>query len=184
MKFNTVVEQHRVLDGRLASNPGDPYGAFRIQGPCGAMLFLIVSDGDVPDQSLAGWEHVSVRRESKHVPNWQEMCFIKDLFWASEECVVQFHPPASQYVNNHPAVLHLWKWTKGTFPLPPAILVGKPGVEITNESQARELWIEMNNSIGVKRRDYGKDAPAANAARKSRDCGQPSWNAPPTCNRS
>lgn len=157
MKFNPILEEARVLRGEMRSNPGDPYGAFRIQGPYGTLLYVIASDGDVPDQSLAGWEHVSVRREGRNrVPNWPEMCFIKDLFWAPKECVVQFHPPRSQYVNNHPGALHLWRWTRGTMPMPPAILVGRPDVEITSEEQARELWIEMNNSIGVKRRDYRK----------------------------
>lgn len=161
MKFHSELEKARVLRGELRSNPGDPYGAFRIQGPCGAPLYIIACNGEVPDQSIAGWEHVSVRR-NKHVPNWQEMCFVKNLFWAPDECVVQFHPPASQYVNNHPHVLHMWKWTRGQMPMPPAILVGKKDAVITTESEARDLWIEMNEAIGVKRRDYGKTpAPAA-----------------------
>lgn len=161
MKLQPVLEETRVRDGMLRSNPGDPYGAFRIMGPCGALLYIIACDGDVPDQSIAGWEHVSVRRE-KHVPNWQEMCFVKDLFWAQEEMVVQYHPPRSQYVNNHPHVLHLWRWTKGTFPMPPAILIGDKGRGVLSEKQARELWIEANDVITVKRRDYGKtSAPAA-----------------------
>lgn len=162
MKFQPVLEEARVRDGMLRSDPHEPYGAFRIMGPCGALLYIIACSGDVPDQAIAGWEHVSVRRE-KHVPNWQEMCFVKDLFWAPEECVVQFHPPASQYVNNHPHVLHLWRWTRGTFPTPPSVLVGKVGAIITTEAQARELWIEMNDEIGAKRRNYGKGA-APNAA--------------------
>jgi hypothetical protein len=162
MKFKPVLEEGRVLRGDLRSNPGDPYGAFQVRGPCGATLYMIASDGEVPDQSLAGWEHVSVRR-NKQVPNWQEMCFVKNLFWAPEECVVQFHPPATQYVNSHPFVLHLWRPSRGQMPMPPAVLVGRPGPVITSGEQARELWIEMNDAIGVKRRDY-KKAPAAPAA--------------------
>jgi hypothetical protein len=50
------------------------------------------------------------------------MCFVKDLFWSEHECVVQFHPPRSVYVNNHPFCLHLWH--KPNLPTPPVILVG------------------------------------------------------------
>lgn len=52
------------------------------------------------------------------------MCFVKSLFWPPEDCVVQFHPPASEYVNNHSRCLHMWRWSRGDFPTPPAILVG------------------------------------------------------------
>jgi hypothetical protein len=158
MKFDPRLEEARVRSGTMRSNPGDPYGAFGIRGPCGTLLYMIACNGDVPDQSLAGWEHVSVRHgsPSKRVPNWEEMCFVKDLFWGPEEAVIQFHPPRSEYVNNHPTVLHLWRWTRGNFPMPPSILVGKKDAVVTTEAQARELWIETNNTISVKRRDYGK----------------------------
>lgn len=80
----------------------------------------IVSDG-------MDWEHVSVHiveYGKQRIPTWAEMCAIKDIFWKPEECVVQFHPPQSKYVNNHPHVLHLWKWVNGEIPAPPEILVG------------------------------------------------------------
>ena len=57
-----------------------------------------------------GWEHVSVSRPDR-CPTWEEMCFIKSLFWDSEDRVVQFHPPESEYINDHPYVLHLWRKT-------------------------------------------------------------------------
>ena len=54
-------------------------GAFLIPGPDhGKLLQVIVSDG-------AGWEHVSVATKSR-VPTWDEMCFVKALFWTDEEC--------------------------------------------------------------------------------------------------
>lgn len=52
------------------------------------------------------------------------MCWLKDQFWDEEECVVQFHPPRSDYVNNHPFVLHLWKPLAVEMPRPPSIAVG------------------------------------------------------------
>jgi len=81
-------------------------------------LFIISSGTCDPD-----WEHVSVSME-KRCPNWTEMCIIKDLFWDEEETVVQFHPKKSEYVNNHPHCLHLWKKVKHDYDLPPTIFVG------------------------------------------------------------
>ena len=102
-------------------------GAFEIDDFGGDVsLFVIASDGlalDAPHQ----WEHVSVHaRESGAVrlPTWDEMCAVKALFWDAEDCVVQFHPPRSQYVNRHPHVLHLWRSLNYRQPLPPKELVG------------------------------------------------------------
>ena len=71
------------------------------------------------------WEHVSVSSagDPARIPTWEDMCFVKSLFWHPEECVVQFHPPEAEYINHHPGVLHLWRWTGGAFPMPPKIYV-------------------------------------------------------------
>lgn len=55
-----------------------------------------------------GWEHVSVSLP-RRCPTWDEMCLIKDIFWDEEECVVQFHPPRSQYVQLERRVAELEK---------------------------------------------------------------------------
>lgn len=65
-----------------------------------------------------GWEHVSVSLK-KRCPTWEEMCMIKDIFWGDDECVVQFHPTKSEYVNAHPYCLHLWKKIGVDFETPP-----------------------------------------------------------------
>lgn len=116
------LEEGRVRSGYYASDStyGNT-GAFFIQGPKGARLKIIASDAKLPDSH--GWEHVSVSCENR-TPNWTEMCFVKDLFWAPEECVIQFHPPKNDYVNCHPFCLHLWRYVKQEFPMPPSILVG------------------------------------------------------------
>lgn len=69
------------------------------------------------------FEHVSVSLAHR-CPTWEEMCKVKDLFWDSEDVVVQFHPAKSEYVNLSKTCLHLWRWTKGTFPQPNKIEVG------------------------------------------------------------
>ena len=74
---------------------------------------VIASDG-------GGWEHVSVSHRQPYImPSWETMCHVKDLFWSPEDCVIQFHPPKSQYVNIHPNVLHLWRKIGSEFELPP-----------------------------------------------------------------
>jgi hypothetical protein len=79
-------------------------------------LRVIASDGD-------GWEHVSVSLIDR-TPHWDEMCYVKNLFWDAEDCVVQYHPPASLYVNCHPYVLHMWRKVGSEFEVPPTYMVG------------------------------------------------------------
>ena len=115
------------------------YGRFIVQGPCGAELVIVASAGDPDDMQAGGWEHVSVSTR-RRCPNWTEMNFVKDLFWESEECVVQVHPPRSAYVNNHEFVLHLWRHKTEPFPMPPPILVGVQSAGILqSEAEARAL---------------------------------------------
>jgi hypothetical protein len=115
------AEAGRIKEGYYASDSTyGPIGAFVIQGPTGATLRIISCDAGPETE---GWEHVSVSVKHR-IPSWQEMCFIKDLFWEEEECVIQFHPPKSEYVNCHPNCLHLWGYIHGKIPTPPAHLVG------------------------------------------------------------
>lgn len=105
------------------SKTGDPYGSFLVpalKGPGRRQLNIIAADGQE-----TGWEHVSVSlgQHSKTVPTWEEMCFVKSLFWGDDECVVQFHPAKKEYVNLHEGVLHLWKFVKAEFPTPEKLLV-------------------------------------------------------------
>lgn len=121
-----VPEKYRIVTGRAGSNSmfGNN-GAFSIPRPNGRMLWIIASDG-------LGWEHVSVhveihisQRETKlQTPLWDEMCFVKDLFWDDEDVVMQLHPKKSEYVNNHPNTLHLWRPLLSEIPKPLSILVG------------------------------------------------------------
>jgi hypothetical protein len=83
-----------------------------------AYYFAVASNG-------LNWEHVSVHIPGvSQCPSWEEMCYIKSLFWEDEDCVVQYHPPKSMYVNNHEHTLHLWRPTAQPLPVPDTILVG------------------------------------------------------------
>ena len=73
-----------------------------------------------------GWEHVSVAPYKRsYVPSWDDMCKLKDMFFHENECVVQYHPPKSEYVNNLPNCLHLWRPINEALPMPPSVLVGR-----------------------------------------------------------
>lgn len=76
-----------------------------------------------------GWEHVSIAPLNGSVPSWDDMCFVKDLFFDPEDWVVQFHPARSEYVNNMPNCLHLWKPIDEKLPTPPSIFAGIKGVD-------------------------------------------------------
>ena len=104
-----------------------PMGSYSASGFNGA--FFVVAPNRTVLQIISsvekGWEHVSVcPKTKKRVPTWEEMCYIKELFWEDNEWVVQYHPAKSDYVNNHPYVLHLWKPIDIEFPKPPSIMVG------------------------------------------------------------
>ena len=112
-KLPLNFEQGRIRNGYFASTERDGnMGAFTVQGPCGARLLILSSGGQ------NGWEHVSVS-VSHRIPNWQEMCFVKDAFWREDECVMQLHPSKANYVNLHPNCLHLWRPIDSTIPMPP-----------------------------------------------------------------
>ena len=73
----------------------------------------------------AGWEHVSIAPKKKQItPTWDEMCFIKELFWNDDEAVIEIHPAKDDYVNNMPNCLHLWRCSYKEMVLPPSCLVG------------------------------------------------------------
>ena len=111
MKKKKDIEMFRVK--RLGGDENN--GAFEIPFQS-YLLRVICSDGHA-------WDHISVSLQNR-CPNWNEMNYIKDLFFEHEETVVQFHPKQSEYINNHEYCLHLWKKQGQEHELPPNILVG------------------------------------------------------------
>lgn len=114
------LEKWRIKTGPFGSDASyGNNGAFEIpfhKSSSGGVLRVISSDGGM------GWEHVSVSLADR-IPTWEEMSFVKDLFWDEEETVVQYHPARSKYVNLHPYCLHLWKKNGKEYDLPPDILI-------------------------------------------------------------
>lgn len=123
-----VPEKARLTTGPLATDfTYGQNGAFRIPSPePGWTLFLICADGtdaEPTEPDAENWEHVSVRAAASatksRVPNWREMCHVKDLCWDEDDIVIQLHPKKSDYVNQHPHVLHLWRCKNREVPMPP-----------------------------------------------------------------
>lgn len=106
-------------------------------GQCGVFLITLIgsrkvalrcvaSDGEdwiACGLSLPAWEHVSISTPLR-CPTWEEMCFVKSLFWDPDDAVMQLHPPQSEWINNHPFCLHLWRPVGVEIPRPPMVSVG------------------------------------------------------------
>ena len=106
-----------------ATQEGDNFGAFKIPHPKNANLHFkcLVGTG-------MGWDHVSVTVRNPKAgvditPTWDEMCHIKDIFFDKTECVVQYHPIETDYVNFSKHTLHLWRQQNIEFPTPNRLMV-------------------------------------------------------------
>lgn len=131
-----VPERFRLTNKRHSMASDSSYGCngsfliphYKIYG---YYLNCVVSDGE-------GWQHVSVALSSNYIkvkrcPTWEEMCFIKSIFFNDDETVMQLHPPKSEYINNHPYCLHLWKPDAIKIPLPDSLMVGYKELNIKSE---------------------------------------------------
>jgi hypothetical protein len=120
-----VPENKRMKEGFLASD--ESFG-------CNGIFIVPINNGTiwaqctVSDQS--GWEHLSVtlcdknHKQIKRCPTWLKMCDLKNIFWDEEDCVIQLHPPKSDWVNCHEFCLHLWRPVGVELPRPPYYMIG------------------------------------------------------------
>lgn len=124
-----VPEKYRVRTGERGTDASyGNNGMFFI--PAGHrrpyLLRIVASDGTGWEEhgfEPPAWEHVSVSTAVR-CPTWEEMCFVKGIFWDGDDVVLQFHPRESEYVNNHPHCLHLWRPIGVAIPTPPSFTVG------------------------------------------------------------
>lgn len=128
---NYRLDRYRLRGSGLfpETRSGASYGAFEVRLPSGVTLFVISSglsdresESHLPDD-CRGFEHVSVSHRDR-CPTWEEMEFVRDLFWGPEETVIQIHPPKSRKVNHHKTCLHLWRDTTRDVRVPGAELLG------------------------------------------------------------
>lgn len=110
------------LDMFRLPNPGDGQiyrdndGIYSV--PCRSSsvpLRVIASDG-------LGWDHVSVSLPTR-TPTWEEMEFVRKLFFRDDEVVLQFGVPESAHINVHNFCLHWWRPQGVDIQLPPREMV-------------------------------------------------------------
>ncbi len=126
-----VPEEKRVVRGELATDAsyGNNGKFIILASPLRNRpykLTVIASDGHDWEKCgfpLPAFEHVSVSTAVR-CPTWEEMCFVKGLFWDDDDVVMQLHPRKSDYVNMHPFCLHLWRPIGVEIPAPPSLTVG------------------------------------------------------------
>ena len=131
---NLYTINHLRADSRehYGSNGDSGNGVFRVTSKIDHSTLIVVASNQL------GWDHVSVSHR-KRVPNWYEMEQIKSMFFEDDETCMQLHVPATDHINNHPNVLHLWRPKNVAIPRPPSIMVGLEGVTNVTPEQARKL---------------------------------------------
>lgn len=112
------VETYRVKEGKFKSTADyGNNGMFIVPYDRKTMLSCVISD-------QLGWDHVSVSVIKKNrCATWEEMCYVKNMFFSPNELVIQFHPPAKDYINLHNWVLHMWRPHGIKIPMPPKVFV-------------------------------------------------------------
>jgi hypothetical protein len=111
-----LLDVYRIqLDGYGSGDEAE--GAFAVPSPIDGQPIRVIASSD------AGWDHVSVSRQSR-CPNWPEMEHVRRLFFKDDETMMQLHPPLADYVNDHPYCLHLWRPRAAEIPRPPKWMVG------------------------------------------------------------
>ena len=132
MKTQREIQRIKALLPLHVSDDGGN-GILQIK-PTGESMLVVWSFG-------CGWDHVSVSYANR-TPTWDEMCVVKDMFFRKDEVVVEYHPAADEYVNQHPHCLHLFRPQEETVPTPPYWMVGlKPGQKPKDAERDARAWI-------------------------------------------
>jgi len=72
-----------------------------------------------------GWDHVSVSSgKILKTPSWEDMDYVKRLFFKPFETAMQLHVPPSDHISFHDYTLHLWRPHGVEIPRPPGWMVG------------------------------------------------------------
>jgi len=96
---------------------------------------VIASSGkDMPEPY--GFDHVSVSL-SNRCPTWEEMDYIKRLFFKDDEIAYQLHMPTAANISFHPYCLHIWRPVGVAIPLPPPDTVGPWTDKVAGETAVK-----------------------------------------------
>lgn len=121
MRLHPNVEKGRILGGNQGSKPGDRFGTFYLAGPNNTLLKVVLCCG-IPESP---WEHAIVSPYLiPRYPKWDEMEFVKGLFFDDKETVIQFHAKKSKegISFGEPYCLHLWRPINQEMLLPPQLM--------------------------------------------------------------
>ena len=124
--YRTELDKYRVRTGPMASdNSYGNNGAFIIPHKHRILLACVVSDQE-------DWDHVSIHVETmrkkkqkwiQRTPTWDEIVFVKDMFFRPDEWEMQFLPGQKDYINDHNYTLHIWRPHNVLIPKPPIWMV-------------------------------------------------------------
>ena len=89
-------------DGRDCEPPSPAGYVVRERGT----LLCVIVTATVELDDMA-WLHVSMSYKAR-LPNYKDMCRVKELFVGADKMAYQLFPPKKQHVSFHPFCLHLW----------------------------------------------------------------------------
>lgn len=124
MRDLTVLNRWRKTTGPVIESwgwAGDEYNGlfmipYRVKGKLRtSVLRVICSSGE-------GWDHVSVSVAGR-TPTWEEMEYVKRLFFEDDACCMQLHVPPEDHLSYNDHCLHIWQPHAGGIPRPPGDLV-------------------------------------------------------------
>jgi hypothetical protein len=152
------ITKHSIKSFITSKEKNGNNGFFEIPLSHNSVAFIVASCG-------SGWEHLSAhisafdgRVHRDRTPTWAEMCKLKDLFWTADDWCMQYHPPESEYVNNHKHTLHIWRPVGISFPTPPSVLVGFKEQDIpVQRPEAAEGLLELTQSPRSFPEDYDQE---------------------------
>lgn len=119
--LNSISSIHKRLREHEFENwgehPEDKAGMFIVKSNINQneILRVIATSG-------GGWDHISVSLINR-TPKWEEMDYIKRLFFEDNEVAFQLHVIPDKHINIHSNCLHLWRSHEKEIPLPPIDMV-------------------------------------------------------------
>jgi len=99
---NFKVEKFRV-EGEPRTNYGCFLVPYQVAAAPRVLLRVLAGQG-------GGWDHASVSvHGTLRTPTWEEMEFVRALFFRDDETVMQLSVPRAESINEHPGCLHWWR---------------------------------------------------------------------------
>lgn len=126
------LEKQRITVGPVKSNAGDQAGTFMTRPPKSGDMSIQYRRLLIQIDRHNDFDHVviSVLKQGspfvnpnapaqlvKRMPNYSEICYVKDLVFGPDDIVFHFLPPRGMYLGS-PFAFHMWTTAK-PFPTPP-----------------------------------------------------------------